>query len=374
MARRRRRRVHMTTRKHRKGNRYKIKRIGYRTSKKRKAKRRKRPTRKSFSPPVNKLLLSLKTISPNPSILTCKSKTKINIAPRGRTQCVSWRSAKARKAMLRNVQSKKPINCRDVVAPKQLLSNCWFNAFFMVFFISDKGRKFHRFLRETMITSRLPSGQMISPRLQWPFFLLNKYIEASLRGRRDTSHFAELMDTNRIIRSIYKKISHKKGIAKTREAANPLTYYIAIMNYLGHGDPQFALTWANIRHKEPKDVKRALVDTVEDSGHVPNMLFIEYEENVHGTKQPTIQFKYDDHHYKYKLDAIVLRDVEGSHFSAYITCRGRDFGFDGDSFSRLIPFPWKNRLNKDSQWNFAGDDSSTFSFDRGYRVLLYYRV
>ena len=39
-----------------------------------------------------------------------------------------------------------------VVAPKQLRSNCWFNVFFMVFFISDKGRSFFRHLRQTMIT------------------------------------------------------------------------------------------------------------------------------------------------------------------------------------------------------------------------------
>ena len=54
------------------------------------------------------------------------------------------------------------------------------------------------------------------------------------------------MDTNNIIRRIYRSIHRGySGIAKTRVPANPLNYYMAIMEYLGKGEPEFALSWIN---------------------------------------------------------------------------------------------------------------------------------
>ena len=95
--------------------------------------------------------------------------------------------------------------CQDIVAPKQAQSNCWFNSFFMVFFISDKGRKFTRYLRQIMIISTRLDASKLSSSLKWPFFLLNKCIEASLRSVNVgdiNSKFAYLMDTNEIIKGI----------------------------------------------------------------------------------------------------------------------------------------------------------------------------
>ena len=43
---------------------------------------------------------------------------------------------------------KKNVNAENIIGPKQIKSNCWFNTFLMVFFVSDKGRKFHRFLEK----------------------------------------------------------------------------------------------------------------------------------------------------------------------------------------------------------------------------------
>ena len=62
--------------------------------------------------------------------------------------------------MLKNLNVKaKKINYDLILAPKQALSNCWFNVFFMTFFISDKGRKFFRYLRKSMITGILPNKE-----------------------------------------------------------------------------------------------------------------------------------------------------------------------------------------------------------------------
>ena len=325
----------------------------------------------SFSPIVNKALMDLKSISPNPKVFTCLQQRKVNIIKHGQKKCVPWRTKIARQTMLNNLLSKTKIRCDDIVAPKQSLSNCWFNSFFMIFFISDKGRKFHRFLRETMITSILPSGKQIKPALQWPFFLLNKYIEASLRGQQDPSRFAKLMDTNNVIRRIYHSI-HKgySGIAKTRVPANPLSYYIAIMEYLGKGEAEFALSWINSHNSSYHDIRKQIKYRIHQ-GNIPDILFVEYSDMATFKKKREINIF---RKYKYVLDSAVLRDTKQQHFSAYITCNGRDYGFDGESFSRLAPFIWKTKINKDEQWRFAEQFNTYFNFMKGYQLLVYYRT
>jgi len=327
----------------------------------------------SFSPKINKVIQSLKSASPNVRIFSCLQQRKINITKKGKQKCVGWKTNIARKTVLDNLLSKKPVDCKDIIGPKQSLSNCWFNAFFMVFFISDKGRKFHRFLREMMITSMLPSGKQIKPSLQWPFFLLNKYIEASLRGKNDPSRFAKLMDTNNIIRKIYHKI-HKPDIAKTRVPANPLSYYIAIMKYLGKGKAQFALSWINVYNRSYKDIMKAIQYEIYAKRGAPNMLFVEYSDDNTLHKKRVIKLNYQFRNYTYVLDSAVLRDIQQQHFSAYITCNRKDYGFDGESFSRISPFTWKNKLNKDTQWRFAEKYDTYFNFTKGYQLLIYYRT
>ena len=51
--------------------------------------------------------------------------------------------------------------CHDIVAPKQAQSNCWFNSLWY-FSISDKGRKFTRYLRQIMITSTRLDGSKLN--------------------------------------------------------------------------------------------------------------------------------------------------------------------------------------------------------------------
>ena len=86
-----------------------------------------------------------------------------------------------------------------------------------------------------MITGKLPSGKLIPPELRMPFLLLNKYIEASIRGTKDPSNFALLMDTNKIIRKIARAVKVRplpEGIVKVDVAGNPIDFYIDIMSYL----------------------------------------------------------------------------------------------------------------------------------------------
>ena len=330
---------------------------------------------RSFSPTINREALQLRSISPNPNILICGGKYQINIVKHGRKKCLDWREKRVKKVMLDNLLSKKPIHCGNIIAPKQNLSNCWFNAFFMVFFISDQGRKYHRFLREAMITSHLPKGRRIAKRLRWPFFLLNRYIEASLRGKDDPARFAKLMDTNEVIRTIYRQLNPTyKGIAKTRVPANPLTYYISIMEYLGKGDEHFALSWFNAYDQKYQSVRSKIKEHISHYHRAPNMLFLEYSGDKKVRKEKRVKISTPSGTYHYGLDSAILRDIGGEHFSAYITCNGKEYGFDGESFSRISPFKWKNRINKNTKWRFSEQYRTYFNFTKGYLILLYYRM
>ena len=139
---------------------------------------------KSYSPTVNYLLSELISESPNLSIFHCDEEDEINIAdPDDDEHCVQWDSSEAQKVMLKNLKSKY-FHPSRIIAPMQIKTNCWFNCFFMIFFISDKGKKFFRYLRKTMITGILPSGKKIPKDLHRVFFFLNKYIDCSIVGTK----------------------------------------------------------------------------------------------------------------------------------------------------------------------------------------------
>ena len=65
--------------------------------------------------------------------------------------CVDWKDKEVKQMMLTNLNSKKDIDFSKIIGPQQYLSNCWFNTSLMCFFISDKGRKFTRGMRQNMI-------------------------------------------------------------------------------------------------------------------------------------------------------------------------------------------------------------------------------
>ena len=78
----------------------------------------------------------------------------------------------------------------------------------------------------------------------------------------------------------------------------------------------------------------------------------------------------------YELDSVVLRNNKKHHFSAYITCNGKEMAFDGAGLNRLYSFKWKDKLikNKNSEWTFEGSPSIKFNFEKGYQILFYYRT
>ena len=341
----------------------------------------------SFSPNVNQIIASLKSISPHKEVgLNICDEEKLYIKKGvGKGRCYGLKSKIAQTYMIDNLLSKKPVDCNAIIAPKQKLSNCWFNSFFMVYFISDKGRKFFRYLRLAMITGQLPNGKPISLKLRMPLLILNKYIEAALLGTRagdnSKSSIATLMDTNQVIRKIARSLGEIKrtelNIVKTKEASNPFTFYNGLITYLKSNPLAFSkivVSTANSKKKLVLDIQN-LLDTERNaldffilerwsedfpikSWSIPKKFKINYKGEIH----------------KYKLDSAILRDTEKQHFSAYITCNEQLFGFDGESFARMTPFDWQKKMNKDTKWRFADQYKTYFNFQRGYYMLFYYRV
>ena len=82
---------------------------------------------------------------------------------------------------------------------------------------------------------------------------------------------------------------------------------------------------------------------------------------------------------KYKIDSAVVRDVSKQHFCATITCEGKEMGYDGMSFHRLVSLDWKEKMNSNINWQFEGtkDYDGTpleWNFMKSYQLLIYYRI
>jgi hypothetical protein len=354
----------------------------------------------SFSPNVNQIISSLKSVSPHKEFGLNKCKyldDKIYIEKNGKGKCYGIKSKIAQTYMLDNLLSKKPIDCGAIIAPRQKSANCWFNSFFMIYFISDKGRKFFRYLRMAMITGQLPNGEPVNPKLRMPLLLLNKYIEASLIGTgakstiaadRTFSHLATLMDTNVVIRKVARNLGKERkdfNIVKTQKASNPYVFYSGLIKYL-KSNP---LTFLKIQVRHALNSKtlnkeiNALITNQDESDNFgpkgPLDFFVlerwAAEFPIKSWTIPqNIKIKYKGEIHNYALDSAVLEDISRIHFSAYITCNGKPMAFDGESFSRLVPFEWKKKMNKDAKWRFAEQFETYFNFRRGYYMLFYYRV
>ena len=108
-----------------------------------------------YSPSINKQLMTLKSVTPKGNIYDCPNGDVLATTAKG-TKCYSWKTKRAREIMLKNLNTTKPVSAGLIIAPAQHQSNCWMNSFFMAWFISDGGRKFNRWFRQTCITGKYP--------------------------------------------------------------------------------------------------------------------------------------------------------------------------------------------------------------------------
>jgi len=346
----------------------------------------------SFSPEVNRQLVSMKTIARN-TVDDCD--TFSGNVPRIRLKngkCVSYNNPEAQDYLLTNLSSKSKTNCNEVIAPKQFASNCWFNTMFMSFFISDKGKKFFRFFRQLMIKGVNSRGVPIAKNLHMALFKLNMAIEAVLGSQSSSDNavarkMALDMNTNIIIQKIYNAIppAYRHGVYAKNKAGNPLSYYEAIIRYLGDNSVDILTigTSSNERHHGKDWEKSIYADMEHRRGQLPDIIIMEFiDERDHpnqafepsrkSNKPLAFSIKGRGDTAQYTLDSCIVRDVHKHHFASTLTCSKKQFGFDGISFGGLNPFAWKKLINVNKNWTFEGSDTE-WNFRDSYQILFYYR-
>jgi len=354
---------------------------------------------KSFSPEVNKVLVSINSNSSASNIIGCGLATqlrgkkfkpnrerndkslfmqtmKINIGKGDVSECVDRNDPRAQELLLDNLKASSKITCNNIIMPVQLKSNCWFNTMFACMFISDKGRKFFRFFRQMMIEGKLSNGVLITPqKLSDSFFLLNAAVEASYNStnNKNVKNLALAMDTNNIITRIYNSIPKSKrgsSVLDVDAANNPLSYYNDIIGYLGNPSISFV-------RLDYSSFNKVITNNVSDKADIYAVEFMD-DQSKRFSERP---LSFSLHGSKYVLDSAIIRDVAMYHFCAVITCGGVEYGYDGASMSRLNKFSWKKYINKDKEWTFEGSNFNEnrktpilWNFRSSYQILFYYRV
>ena len=324
----------------------------------------------SYSPSINRALKTLQSLTPEYDIFTCED-GEIKIKQGSGFVCknLAADSQAIKDVMLKNLNIKSSkIKFDNVLAPQQALSNCWFNCFFMIFFISDKGRKFFRYLRHVMITGILPNKTHIEPSMKLPFLMLNFFIEASLIGTNDPRRFADVMNTNILIHNIGNELKKKNlDVPSINEPGNPINFYMNIMKYL---DNDIILMKSVTR----RIMNRKNIDFFLDMNKkIPDILYVNQTDVPDSELKEVYKYVIKDKKVRYKLDSAIIRSQDEGHYTAYITGNGKQYAFDGASFSRLIPFKWKSKINTEITWRFSEDTSSIFDFKTCYVTFFYYR-
>ena len=332
----------------------------------------------SYRPTINNELVSLNSI-PREPLLDCNIKAAyqltqpLEIGIPGNLYgkyCYNYNSAKAKQFLLKNLSANKHVNISKIVPPIQTQGNCWFNAFFMSFFVSDKGRKFFHYFRQLMIEGRQTNGDHIPENLRHAFALLNFGIDACLTGNQ----FAYELDTNSVIHQLYHSIptQHRSAyMVDAHSASNPIMYYISIINYLNND----SLSLFMMRHVKDEGWKTQVAENIKNAKHLPHIIVLEIFDDYAGKYNKPMSFYIDDS--MYKIDSAVVRDTTKQHFCTLLTCEGTQMGYDGMSFKRMVPFEWKDKLNiSQVEWQFADTNNAKlkWNFTKSYQLLMYYRV
>jgi len=335
----------------------------------------------SYSPTINRELVTIKS-STRKELMDCNIekafdlKEALQIKIPKNNKCYYYYTREAKTFLLKNLAANKHLNLKNVVPPIQSHSNCWFNTMFVTFFVSDKGRKFFHFLRQLMIEGRQQDGTAIPENLRDAFALLNFGVDSCLTG----NDFAYKFDTNSIIQLLYKGIpdtykQHFPYIVDIDQAGNPILYYTSIINYLNNNSIKMLF----IRDAK-KDWNNVMEKSVKTMGHLPHIIVLEiYDDTSNTFENRPDTFSLENGNVKYQLDSTVVRDVSQQHFCATLTCEGKEMGYDGMSFHRLVPLKWKKMLNSDTNWQFEGTNHYDgkpveWNFRKSYQLLIYYRV
>jgi hypothetical protein len=325
-----------------------------------------------------------KTLTMRRNLFSCadpyKVKVKRKTKKRKTYKCRPLDHIVAKRQMLRFLERPRTWNC--VSGPKQRSGNCWFNVMFMSFFISDNGFKYTRPLRRLMIRGeRLSKSEAKSgtgstrPRihksLQMSFLKLNACIQASV-DCTDKS-YPLLKDTNFFIGDIANIIQNKSYSVyrvDEEEGGNPIHYYRVILSYLLNID--FRNT--NNRHFYHTHSLSTFHAVKNDSKLLDSNIFtFEYTFTTPEMNDVKV-LSFENNGHTYVLDSIIISNDE--HYISFLTVNGKEYAFDGESYSRVVPMKWKHRIRDRKRFNLTGKSlkDGSFSFSYGSQILFYCRV
>jgi len=350
----------------------------------------------SYKPTINKNLVSLKSLK-RTTLKNCntvkafKLKEPLSVyVPTSKTHCLPYYNPLSIHTLLDRLRANKHIITQNVIPPKQIDGNCWFNTMFMMFFVSDKGRRFFHFFRQFMIEGKDINKKRIPKNLRDAFSLLNYAVELSLTG----SKYAVNMDTNNIIIDIYgnipkkfkyDRITKRQYVPDWWDAGNPIQYYNAIMRYLDVAS--VSLLEHDLTHDWLDTLTRKIQHNAmnNQSTHalphaLPHIIVLNgYQKSGIVNKLVEFEIVIDAvQTIKYQLDSSSVLDDSNEHFSCVLTCEGQEMGFDGMSTSRIRPLQWKDKINQNVNWTFEGSAHSgvqlAWNFQTCYHQMLYYRI
>ena len=367
---------------------------------------------RSYSPTINKEIERL-SISPHDELFSIACNENEILVPE-KEKCYSWKSKIAQKYLLDNLKSKKPLVAEQIRAPYQNRSNCWFNTFFMLFFITDKGRKFFKAFREAMITGqfRTPHGSKskIPNSIRYPFWLLNKMITAALIGDKDPIRFWSDMNTNDVISEIHRKIGKKYSgtrmvnfhqITKPGDAGNPISMFLGITNYFDNEYNASGFGLRNFSIRGYENFKGLETRGKKEYNHVvktkPHIIIIEIIDATDEDEQANRQTqsngkipgsnryaqvkdfkkkkKYKFGNMEYSLESVGIRSTNYAHICALLTLNKKDYMFDGENLKNTIyRKDWKKLLNKNENFKITPGIPETYNFKKSYQCLVYFRT
>ena len=354
----------------------------------------------SYRPSVNESLISLNSRNSNDDhhISACNIEkfTLSNIATEPleilvKGRCEQYFSPVAKTYLLQQLKKNKHVSMRKLIVPNQNSNNCWFNCFFVAFFISDGGRKFFHFFRTLMIKGELFNREKIPQKIRKGFALLNYCIESCLTG----APYAQHMNTNVIVHYLYESmkhfpniLDHQNNLPQKNMTGNSTMYLMTMINYLSLKSIRIknfdafretrTLLDGNTLFAETAVIKQDSITQLKliENGKPPDLLIFAYD--THYMKDRHKYYLLEINQYKYKLDTIIssAKHQSGRHVSALLTINRKFYLYDGAGVGvKLKECNWKPWLNVSDAADFKiGENRQVFNLNKDIVSLYYYRV
>lgn len=337
-------------------------------------------TQYHYTPSINRHLIDMNTMTLRRDLTKCpkdKVKVKVGRSTKGNEyKCMDIHSKEAINQMLKFLNRSRNTNC--ITAPKQKLSNCWFNTMFMSFFISDMGYEFTKIVRQIMITGERINKTKIDRELHTPLLELNLAIQSSIDCVDE--HYYLLENTNLMISKLSTLLPKNLNLhlPKPDEYGNPIPYYTAMINYIlsGYEVKKHVYTIGYNDLQSQLSYQGSVINVV-----LPDILLISMD-----VSEPTVKSilkKQKKQTYietlggkAYRLDSMIISNDE--HFISFHTINKKEYAFDGATYSKCFQMNWKKDINRNKNFNLYQGGRSVrdwgFNFTIGYQIMVYFRV